>query len=325
MSHSAPISRRSFARMAALLAVPITPMTLVSRSGAQEGTPLKVAASFSILADWVSNVSGDAVEVTPVVSTGGDAHTFDPDPATVANIAGAEVIFAIGAGFEGWLADMVEASGNSAPIIEVTEGMTLITGEDEDEHDHEADDHGHDDSEGDPHVWGNVGSAIIAVELIRSTLAEVDPDRADTYQANADAYTTKLEELDAAIRKQVATIPEENRKLVTSHDTFAYYAEAYGFEVVGTALGSISTESGDPSAGDIAELVESIRDTGVPAIFAENVVNPALMQSLADEAGVELAPTLYSDALGEEGSEGATYIDMMTYNTETIVTALQGE
>jgi ABC-type Zn uptake system ZnuABC Zn-binding protein ZnuA len=323
MSHSAPISRRSFARMAALLAVPITPLTLASRTGAQEVAPLKVAASFSILADWVSNVGGDAVEVTPVVSAGGDAHTFDPDPATVANIAGAEVIFAIGARFEGWLADMIEASGNSAPVIEVTEGMTLITGEDE--HDHEEDDHGHDDSEGDPHIWGDVGNAIIAVELIRSTLAEVDPDHADTYQANADAYTTRLEELDAAIWEQVATIPEENRKLVTSHDTFAYYAEAYGFEVVGTALGSISTESGDPSAGDIAALVESIRDTGVPAIFAENVVNPALMQSLADEAGVELAPTLYSDALGEEGSEGATYIDMMTYNTETIVTALQGE
>jgi zinc/manganese transport system substrate-binding protein len=317
------MSRRAFTRMATLLlAVPVTPLLHTSHVGAQGDAPLKVAASFSILADWVGNVGGDAVAVTSIVKAGGDAHTFDPDPATVASIADAKVIFAIGAGFEGWLADMVEASGNGAPLVEVTEGMTLITGEEE--HDHEeGDDGGHDHGAGDPHVWGDVANAISAVELIRSTLAEVDPDRADTYAANAGAYTDRLQELDAAIRQQVATVPEENRKLVTSHDTFAYYARAYGFEVIGTALGSISTESGDPSARDIATLVESIRETSVPAIFAENVVNPALMQSLGDEAGVELAPTLYSDALGEEGSDGATYIDMMTYNTSTIVTALQ--
>jgi ABC-type Zn uptake system ZnuABC Zn-binding protein ZnuA len=321
MSYSAPMSRRAFARLAALLAAPAPSLLQVSRAGAQGSDPLKVAASFSILADWVSNVGGDAVAVTSIVKAGGDAHTFDPDPATVASIADAEVIFAIGAGFEGWLADMVEASGNNAPLIEV---MTLITGEEEHDYEEEADS-GHGHGAGDPHIWGDVANAIAAVELIRSTLAKVDPDRADIYASNAEAYTAQLKELDAAIREQVATIPEENRKLVTSHDTFAYYAKAYGFEVIGTALGSISTESGDPSARDIATLVESIRETGVPAIFAENVVNPALMQSLADEAGVELAPALYSDALGEEGSDGTTYIDMMTYNTATIVTALQGD
>lgn len=320
MSITPPVSRRSFVGLAAFLAASPQATGLLARSNAGDSEPLKVAASFSILADWVENVGGDAVGVSSIVKAGGDAHTFDPDPATVASIANAKVIFAIGAGFEGWLADMVEASGNSAPLIEVTEGMTLIT--DEDEQDHEKDDHDH--SAGDPHIWGDVGNALVAVEEIRGALAEADPDNADIYAANAEAYTAELKALDAEIRDQIATIPEGNRKLVTSHDTFAYYAKAYGFEVIGTALGSISTESGDPSAKDIAALVDAIRSTDVPAIFAENVVNPALMESLANEAGVELAPTLYSDALGESGSEGETYIEMMTYNTSTIVTALKG-
>ena len=317
MTPSAPMTRRSFTRLATLLALPALPRLHVASASARSEGPLKLTASFSILADWVRHVGGDAVVVTSIVKAGGDAHTFDPDPATVASLADAKVIFAIGAGFEGWLPNMVEASGNTAPWVEVTEGMSLITGED----DHD----GHDHSDGDPHIWGDVSNAIAAVEVIREALAETDPDHADTYAANAEAYTQQLADLDVSIREAVKTIPEENRKLVTSHDTFAYYAKAYGFEIIGTALGSLSTESGDPSARDIAMLVESIRDAGVPAIFAENVVNPALMQSLADEADVELAPTLYSDALGEEGSDGATYIDMMTYNTDTIVAALQGD
>ena len=329
MSDNRHFSRRAFAGMAAALAITST----FERAHAQGDTPLKVTASFSILADWVKNVGGDAVDVTSIVPAGGDAHTFDPDPATVASITDARVIFAIGPGFEPWLADMVEASGNTAPFVEIIDGITPL--EATEDHDHEEDeehgeeehdhDHEHDHGDTDPHIWGDVHNAIAAVEMIRAGLAEVDPDNADQYQTNADAYTAQLEDLDASIREQIATIPEENRKLVTSHDTFAYYANAYGLEVLGTALGSLSTEAGDPSAKDIATLVEDIQESGVPAIFAENVVNPALMQSIADEAGVELAPTLYTDALGEAGTDGDTYIGMMTYNTATITAALSGE
>lgn len=326
MSHRPRLNRRAFAGMAAALAIVPT----LERAHAQDNDPLKVTASFSILADWVKNVGGDAVDVTSIVPSGGDAHTFDPDPATVASITDARVIFAIGPGFEPWLADMVEASGNDAPLVEIIDGITpLGAHDDHDEEDHEEDEEGHDHEEGehnhgdtDPHIWGDVRNAIAAVEMIRAGLAEADPDHADLYQTNAEAYTKQLEDLDASIREQIDTIPEENRKLVTSHDTFAYYANAYGLEILGTALGSLSTEAGDPSAKDIATLVEDIKASGVPAIFAENVVNPALMQSIADEAGVELAPTLYTDALGEEGADGDTYIGMMTYNTATITAAL---
>ena len=306
------------ASVALILALLLGPFASSSRATAANGDPIEVVASSSILADWVRNVAGDAAEVTSIVPAGGDAHTFDPDPAKVASIADADIIFAIGSGFEPWLPDMIEASGTEAAYVEVTRDMTLLGADHDDEENHSED-------EGDPHIWGDVSNAIASIELIGTALAEADPDNADAYRANAETYIKQLHELDDAIREQVATIPEANRKLVTSHDTFAYYAKAYGFDVIGTALGSISSESGDPSAKDIATLVEDIREAGVPAVFAENVVNPSLMQSIADEAGVELAPTLYTDALGEEGSEGSTYIGMMTYNTNTIVSALGGE
>lgn len=161
------------------------------------------------------------------------------------------------------------------------------------------------------------------LEAIRNALVGAGPDNATTYARNADAYLAELEELDAFVQEQVATLPEERRKLVTTHDTFGYFADRYGFEVVGTALG-ITIEASDPSAGKIAALVEAIRVTGVPAIFAENVSNPALMETIAREVGVELAPTLFTDALGEPGSEGATYLEMVRYNVTTIVTALAG-
>ncbi|HEV2073889.1 MAG TPA: zinc ABC transporter substrate-binding protein [Thermomicrobiales bacterium] len=308
-----PLLRR--ASVAIILALLFGLLALSSPTSAADGDPIKVVASSSILADWVSNVTGDSADVTSIVPAGGDAHTFDPDPATVASIADADIIFAIGSGFEPWLADMIEASGTEAAYVEVTRDMTLLGADHEDEENH-------DEDEGDPHIWGDVSNAISSVELIGTALAEVDPDNADTYRANAEAYIEQLKELDGAIREQVATIPEANRKLVTSHDTFAYYAKAYGFDIIGTALGSSSSESGDPSAKEITTLVEDIQEADVPAIFAENVVNPSLMQSIADEAGVELAPTLYTDALGEEGSDGSSYIGMMTYNTNTIVSAL---
>ena len=283
----------------------------------------KVAATFSILADWVQQIGGDRIALTAIVPAGGDAHTFDPTPDQVASIADASLIFEIGIGFETWLDAMVDASGTSATRIVVSNGVALLTA-DEDEHDDEEhhEDDGHDHGQFDPHIWGDVANAVQAAGTIRDALSAVDPDHADDYAANATAWIDSLQALDASIRDHVATIPADQRKLVTTHDTFGYYAHAYGFEIVGTALGSLSTEGGDPSAGEIADLVEQIESTGVPAIFAENVTGTDLMQVIADEAGVDLAPPLYTDALSEPDGPAATYLDMMTYNTVTIVTAL---
>jgi ABC-type Zn uptake system ZnuABC Zn-binding protein ZnuA len=219
--------------------------------------------------------------------------------------------------------DGMEVEGSYA--VEGTPvGMTafaMMPAEQED-HDDEGEEHAHEHGEFDPHVWHDPNNAIVMVENIRAALVAADAANADTYDANAEAYAAQLTELDGYIRDQVATIPEANRILVTSHDTFGYFGEEYGFEI-SSALESVSTEMADPSAGEIAELVEFIQAEGIPAIFAENIANPDLMQRIADEAGVVLAPTLYTDALGQAGTPGATYLDMLRYNVDTIAAALQ--
>ncbi len=310
------LSRRRFAAgLGGLMAIPHT----ITRA---QSSPIAVAATFSILADWVQRAGGDHIALATIVPAGGDAHTFDPNPDQVASIAGASLIFEIGIGFETWLDDMAEASGTSAIRIVVSDGVDLLTGKEEEHHDDEDADDDHDHGTLDPHIWGDVANAIVAVGAIRDALSAADPEHGADYEANAAAYVESLTALDADIRAQVATIPEDQRKLVTTHDTFGYYAHAYGFEIVGTALGSLSTEGGDPSASDISALIDEIASSGVPAIFAENVSSTDLMETIADGAGVELAPPLYTDALSDADGPAATYIDMMTYNTTTIVSAL---
>jgi ABC-type Zn uptake system ZnuABC Zn-binding protein ZnuA len=211
-------------------------------------------------------------------------------------------------------------------VILVSDNVTPLTfGDDE----HAVDDATGDDDLGhgafDPHIWHDVTNAIIIVETVRDALVEADPDNAATYEANAAAYIAELETLDAWVMEQVATLPEDQRRLVTSHEALAYYANRYGLELIGTAFGSLSTEAGDPAAADIAALVAEIQAQNVPAIFAENTSNPDLMEAVAAEAGVTLAPTLYTDALGPAGSGVDTYVDLIRTNTEQIVTALSGE
>ena len=316
--------------MASLIAPIFTALTLVALLPAATpvsartpaaGDPLQVVASISILGDLVHDVGGDAVAVTTLIGPGIDAHTYDPAPADLVLLSEADVIFENGLGFEPWLDRFSESAQPSAPRIVVTEGIApLAAGEEPGEREVPAGEPG----QFDPHVWHDVANAIVMVENIRDALAAADPANAETYAANAAATIAELEALDAEIREQVATLPAERRKLVTSHDTFAYFADAYGFTVLGTALGSLSTEVGDPSARDIALLIGQIAEAGVPAIFAENVANPDLMASIAAEAGVILAPPLYTDALGPPGSPGETYQGMMRSNVATIVAALSG-
>jgi ABC-type Zn uptake system ZnuABC Zn-binding protein ZnuA len=353
---AAPVARLiRFAAIIVLLCAALASPAGPAR--AQDSDPLKVVATFSILADWVQNAGGDNIELTTIVPAGGDAHTFDPNPEQVANIVDADLIFEIGLGFESWLEDMYDASGSSAVRVVVSNDMELLISEadhaDEadDGHDAEGENHAeeshdsvgdghsdealdddggdhvdevHEDDHGeyDPHIWGDVRNAIGAVAVISQHLSAADPDNAGAYEANAALYVAQLEDLHTYIETETQTIPEDRRKLVTTHDTFGYYADAYDFEIVGTALSSISTEGGDPPASEIAALVEAIEAESVPAIFAENVSNNDLIQVIADEAGVALADPLYTDALGEPGSDGDTYIAIMTVNTDAIVTAL---
>lgn len=297
----------------------------ISLSGCGGGEPaasdgrLQVVATDSILGDLTQNVGGEAIGLTTLVGPGSDTHTFEASPADTAALARADLVVEIGLGYEGWLDDLYAASESTAERVVVTEGLALLAAGEE----HEQEEAEHEHGEYDPHVWHSVANAILMVRAIGDALAAADPANAATYQANADAYIAELQALDQWVFEQVATLPAERRKLVTSHDTLSYFAERYGFEMVGTALGSTSTETADPSAGAMAALVEAIRAAGVPAIFAEEVASSEVMQQIAAEAGVPLGPPLYSDALGEAGSEGDSYLKMMRYNVTAIVNTLR--
>jgi ABC-type Zn uptake system ZnuABC Zn-binding protein ZnuA len=276
---------------------------------------LRVVATNSILADFVKNVGGTFIQSTVLVGANGDPHTFEPTPKDNVLLKNADVIFENGLYLEPWLDKLYASSGSKTVRYRVTEGLKLIRVQGY---------HGDaDGSEVDPHVWHDTGNAIMIVEVIRDAVIKIDPAHADDYQKNADNYLIKLSVLDAWIIKETSSIPKERRKLVTSHDTFGYFARRYGFQIVGAVIDSATTEAADPSALKIAELVWKIKTSGVPAVFVENTANPKILQAVAREAGVKVAPQLYSDALGKPGSGGEEYIAMMEYNVRTIVEALR--
>jgi zinc/manganese transport system substrate-binding protein len=326
--------------------------TMVGTPVRAQSEPLRVVTTFSILEDLVRNVGGDRVQITTLVGANGDAHAFEPSPVDAATLVEADAIFEIGLEFETWLEDLYTSSGSSAVRIVVSDGIELIeagghsdehadehgdhaeatpegTEEAHDDHaegtpegDEHSDEHSDEHGEYDPHVWHDPRNAEVMVENILAALIELDPDGRSVYEANAAQYVSELRELDATLEALLADVPEGNRKLVTTHDTFGYFAKRYGFEIVATALG-LTTEVADPSAAQIVELVEEIKESGVPAIFTENIGSNGILEQVAREAGVAVVPSLYTDALGEAGSEGGTYIDMMTYNATTIADALK--
>lgn len=291
--------------------------------------PLPVVATFSVLGDIVAQVGGEAIELNTFVGPDSDAHTFEPSPRDNVTLSRAKLVFEIGLEFETWLDKLYEASGAQAQRVVVSTGLPLIT----DDHDHEAkpEQHrsGHSEShhehgESDPHIWHDVQHLIHITERVREALSDATPDEAARYRANATRYIEALQALDAWVVTQVQRLPESRRKLVTSHNTFRYFAARYGFTIVSTTLGA-STDTADPSAGAIAALVDQIKAQAVPAIFAENTHNPKLIQRIAREAGVDQPPPLYTDALGSPGSSGETLIKMIKHNVTTIVEALQSK
>jgi ABC-type Zn uptake system ZnuABC Zn-binding protein ZnuA len=228
--------------------------------------------------------------------------------------------------FEPWLDDLVTSSGSNAARVVASDGVDRLPAaelEESGDEEGELNEAGEDEQgESDPHIWHDPQNAQTMVENIRAALVEADPANAASYNANAEAYTAEIETLDAYIQDQVATLPEARRKLVTSHDTFGYFARRYGFEVIGTVIPSVSTEVADPAAGELAALIDEIEAAGAPAIFDENVTNPDLLEQVAASAGVTVAPPLYTDALGTPDSSGGTYLEMARYNVDTIVQAL---
>jgi manganese/iron transport system substrate-binding protein len=276
-----------------------------------EGTKLRVVATTNIVGDIVSNVGGDLVDLTTLMGPGVDPHTYVPTPADIAAIHDAQVVFANGVGLEANLDEILKAAGGSAVTVSVSQGLELRKTQGESHHEDIGDD---------PHVWLDVRNAIHWVEIIRQTFGALDPDQAEVYSANAATYVQELEELDAWVVAQMAVIPEANRRLVTNHPAFGYFADRYGLEQSG-AIYPVSPSS-EPSAQEIAALEDVIHQYGVPAVFTESTVNPRLAEQVAHDTGVRLV-ALYSGSLGEPGSGVESYLALIRFNVEAITEALR--
>ncbi len=277
---------------------------------------LNVVATTTIIGDIVQNVGGDAINLTVLLPVGADPHSFSPTPQDITKVAKADIIFVNGFGLEQFLGDMVENAATKATIVEVSQGieplvLTAHTDEDADAHAGKVD----------PHTWTSPANAIIFVKNIEQALATTDPAHAEIFAENAKKYTAELTALDEWVKSQIETIPPENRKLVTGHTAFGYYAKRYGLEQIGTVIPGFSTAA-EPSAQDLAALQNTINQYGIKAIFIGATVNPTVSARIAEDTGAQLV-RLYTGSLGEPGSGAETYIEYIRYNTNAIVSALK--
>lgn len=285
---------------------------------------LKVVSTNSIIADWVNAVGGNKIQNVSLVDPNSDTHSFEPTPQDAAALAKADIVFENGLGLEFWLDSLYSSSNSQAQRVSLAPNLPLIAYDSPGAHGHKHTDRccqhsGHYD----PHVWLDVQNAIIMVQEIEAALAQRDPDNADFFKANSQAYIEKLQALDEWIVAEIRNLPKARRLLVTNHNNFAYFAKRYGFELVGNALRSSSTESVDPSAHQFVALVKVIKKRKVPAIFAENIQSGAVVKELAKESGLQQPKVLYTEALSSGSNQPANnYIDLMKYNVSTLVEEL---
>ncbi len=286
-----------------------------------EYDPFRIVATTTIAADIVQQVPFQ--RVTPLLPVGADPHGFEPTPADMKILADANVVFLNGLGLEHSLANLLEAAGTAEKEVVLSQGISPRTFE---PHQEEAEEAEHEHHEGhhhtlDPHVWMDPVLVMDWVRVVTETMCNLDPKNDDQYKERAAAYIDSLEQLDTWIREQVATIPEDQRKLVTDHRVFGYFAQRYGFETTGTVFQGVSTLA-EPSAQELAALEDQIRAQGVRAIFTGTTVNPQLSERIASDTGVKLV-RIYTGSLGEPGGEADTYLNYMRFNVNAIVRALK--
>jgi zinc/manganese transport system substrate-binding protein len=283
-------------------------LMLATPARAQDRLP--VVASFSILGDFVKNVGGDRVAVESLVGPNGNAHVYAPSPSDAKKVADAKLVFVNGLGFEGWLERLVKASGTKAPIVVATNGIKPLE---------RSGDHDHDHGRADPHAWQSVANAKVYVANIRDALIAADPAGKEAYVANAAAYLAKLDALEREVREVMAKIRADRRRVITSHNAFGYFQDAYGVNFI--APQGVSTEA-EASAKDIAAIIGQIKKQKVAAVFLENVTDPRQMQQIAQETGAKIGGMLYSDALTDANGDAPTYIGLIRHNLRQLASAL---
>ena len=285
--------------------------TVAVASCAPSGSPspdaaVQVVATTTVFADLVAEVGGDRVAVRSLVPAGGEPHTFDPRPSDVTAFADADLVVMNGLGLDDWVVDLVSEAGSEAPVLRLAEdlpGAGYI---------------GDEEGGTNPHLWLNAAYAICYVERIAAALADVDPYGADGYTQRGAAYVADLNELDAFAGNELGAIPAERRRVVSFHDAFPYFAAAYGLEVVGTVVGAPGQ---DPSAGQVARLIDAIRASGAQAILAEDQFPSELVDVIGAETNATVVSDLYTDSLGDP--PGDSYAGMLRWDVERITEALR--
>ena len=270
-----------------------------------------VVATTTVLADLVRNVAGDAVAVSSLVPKGGEVHTFDPAPSDLRRVAAATLIVGNGLGLDEWLTDLATRAGAAAPVVHLGEDLAGVT--------YFAGDAGDDERAVNPHLWLDVAIAQRYVARIAEALAAADPAAAAGYAQRAAAYSARLAALDASIRTRFAAVPAAQRRIVSFHDAFPYFAAMYGLEIVGVV---VAAPGQDPSAGEVAALIEAIRASGARAILAEVQFNDRLARQIASETGAAVVADLYTDSLGDAPLD--SYEAILTWDADRILEALGG-
>lgn len=265
-----------------------------------------VVSTASIFADMAEVIGGNLIEVQSIVPIGGDPHIYEPTPANAQLVNKADLIIKNGLTFEGWLNELIANSGTKATVKLITEGIDPISSEKY-------------QNSSDPHAWMDAKNGMIYIKNIKDALVELDPEHAEEYTFNYEYYKQQIQDLDQEIVEQINTIPTAQRILITSHDAFRYYGQRYGIKV--EAVLGTSTDA-EVQTSDMVRLNKVIKSSGVPAVFIETTVNPKLLQQLANDNDIEIGGLLYSDSIGDKDSPAPTYLDMLRYNTSTIVQAL---
>ncbi|MDQ2137406.1 zinc ABC transporter substrate-binding protein [Alcaligenaceae bacterium A4P071] len=306
--------------------------------------PLSVVTSFSILGDIAREVGGPDVKVDTLVGPDGDAHSYEPTPQDAKRLSTARVLVVNGLDFEAWLPRLTQSSGFKGQTIVASTGVTprpFESGHDDDDHEHDhgkagaaAHSHGDDRKHGgaghahdahahgsnDPHAWQDLRNGMRYAQNIAEGFAAADPAHAVAYRARAAAYVERLQALNTRITAQFAAIPAAQRKVVTSHDAFGYFGQAYGITFIAPV--GMSTDA-EPSAADMARLIGQVKRDTIRAVFVENISSPRLVEQIARETGARTGGTLYSDALSKPGQPAATYLGMFEWNAKQLVNALQ--
>jgi ABC-type Zn uptake system ZnuABC Zn-binding protein ZnuA len=290
--------------MALLLAIVVAACAGGRAGSAAPSGAIRVVATTTVLADLVANVGGDRVDVRSLVPKGGEVHTFDPSPGDITAVAEADLIVMNGLALDEWALDLIDGSGSEAEVVKLAEdleGVSYLEGE-------------HEDEGANPHLWLNVEYAALYVDRIAEALEPLSPGAA----SGKNAYRAELEALHDDIADRMAALPEPNRRIVSFHEAFPYFAEAYGLEIVGVV---VESPGQDPSAGEIAALVAAIRESGAKAVFSEAQFDPRLAETIAAEAGVRVESGLHNDSVGDPPAD--SYVGLMKLNADRIEAALR--